>query len=457
MVALGGRSGRRVRALAGEHRWALLAGLLLVGLVLRVGLVLDSSPYPLAGDAWDYDRHARVLLDTHRYPSTWDGPDGGPTASRPPLYPFFLAAVYGVVGQSHGVEAARLVQAALGTAIVGLIGLIAWQLWGRPVALIAIAMGAVFPPLISVGATLMSEALFLFLELAACAAVLQHRRSAHRLRWAVVAGLLCGLAALTRSVGPALIAPLALLLIGPSGIAPRARLAPALTLLAVTAATVAPWTVRNAIVIDAFVPVSTQGGHTLAGALNASVDRARIDWAWPWELPDFASLYWRPEFRARALAAHTPPGGTPRVWRTDLPEAELERRLTSAAVRWAVHHPARVIKRSAANMTSGFELREPGRVALSLEEDELGEPWLRPWMAYGLYLVLLLAVVGAFTPAARRAPRSLWLVPILFIPVTFLEGMTRLRAPIDPFLILLAAVGAAALVERFRPTGADAV
>ena len=57
-------------------------------------------------------------------------------------------------------RAARLANAFVGTAIVALIGLLALQLWGRREALVALALGAVYIPLILVGQSVMSEPLF---------------------------------------------------------------------------------------------------------------------------------------------------------------------------------------------------------------------------------------------------------------------------------------------------------
>ena len=62
-----------------------------------------------------------------------------------------------------------------GTGIVALIGLIAFQLWGRRVALVALALGAVYIPLILVGQSVMSEPLFVLCLLGAIAAVLHSR------------------------------------------------------------------------------------------------------------------------------------------------------------------------------------------------------------------------------------------------------------------------------------------
>ena len=68
--------------------------------------------------------------------------------------------------------------------------------------------------------------------------------------------------------------------------------------------------------------------------------------------------------------------------------------------------------------------------------------------AYAFYVLSLLALAGALTPAARRAPAWFWLAPILlFASVIFAGSALRYRAPIEPFLALLAAL---ALTARGR-------
>ena len=81
-------------------------------------------------------------------------------------------------------RAARLANALVGTAIVALIGLIALQLWGRREALAALALGAIYVPLILVGQSVMSEPLFVLCLLGAIAGVLHSRGY----RWVVAGG-----------------------------------------------------------------------------------------------------------------------------------------------------------------------------------------------------------------------------------------------------------------------------
>ena len=62
----------------------------------------------------------------------------------------------------------------------------------------------------------------------------------------------------------------------------------------------------------------------------------------------------------------------------------------------------------------------------------------------------VLAVAGAFTRLARRAPAFVWAVPVLmYLSVVFLVVETpRYRTPIDPFVVLLAALALVAGATR---------
>src|SRR5204863_9241985 len=85
-----------------------------------------------------------------------------------------------------------------------------------------------------------------------------------------------GVALLTRPNGALLLLPLCLALWRPH-LRVRSLVAPA-AIVAVAVLVVAPWTVRNARVMHAFVPVSTQVGYTLAGTYN---DASRADSSQP--------------------------------------------------------------------------------------------------------------------------------------------------------------------------------
>ena len=74
-----------------------------------------------------------------------------------------------------------------------------------------------------------------------------------------------------------------------------------------------------------------------------------------------------------------------------------------------------------------------------------------------LSLVYLLAGAGIVAQVRRLAPRAppfVWAIPLLMVvPAIPVYGLPRYRAPVDPFLVMLAAVGASALWRRARSAG----
>ena len=428
---------------------------LLVGLLIRAVLVAGPSDYVLFGDAADYVRHSKSISGSLEYPHSIDGPDGGSTAFRPPLYPLYLGAVRFVVPDAQAVNAARLGQALLGMVAPALIALICLRLWGRRVALAAFTVAALYPPWIVLNAAVLSETLFLVFELGAVAALVEARTSARALRWIAAAGVLIGLAALTRTVGAALLVPaLVAVVLAARGRGRRSALVPAAVLVLAAVVTVAPWTVRNAATLDAFVPVSTEGGHTLAGAYNETVGAYPLDerlWQPPWSAPDLAHLYWRPGYAERAVAAAKPPGRLPREWRTDLPEPELEHELRGEALDYMGDRPGYVARKVAFNTATLFAMRGPGNMRPSFEEKAVRPAWLMDAGTWAFYVVVALAVFAVAAGHARGAPAWLWIVPLVFVPAVAIDSLTRFRAPVDAVLLMLAGVGLAALTRRRAP------
>jgi hypothetical protein len=80
-------------------------------------------------------------------------------------------------------------------------------------------------------------------------------------------------------------------------------------------------------------------------------------------------------------------------------------------------------------------------------------PGLAVASVYTFWIVLGLAIAGAFTTAIRRAPLALWGCPALVLLTTMvLLGLTRYRSPADPFFLLAATLGALSLASRAGST-----
>ncbi len=426
-----------------SHR-AWLLGLVALALVLRLVVVSASPHFSPINDSASYDQDA-VSLATHgSFPESPATFHGGPTAFHPPLFPVTLAGVYKLVGtgsEHTRWDAGRVLEALLGAVTVLLIGLIATRLWGSRVGLVAAGIAAVYPPLILVGSSLLSESLFIPLVLGAVLAALQYRDT-RRLRVAALAGVLVGLSALTRGNGIFLAIPIGLLVwTAQPGGRPRltrhALKAPAVALAALILVLV-PWTVRNLSAFHSFVPIATETGYALEGTYNSA---AQHDKRFPalWSTP-FVQMY-------RAYTADRT--GT---------EADASGRLTREAEDYIRAHPLSVLKTVYWNTVRLLNLT-PG-IERYLAPYEGYPRWLAILSVYAFWLLLALSIAGLMLRVARAAPLALWVCPlVIYLSTAPLLGLTRYRSPADPFLIMLAAV---ALVQgrerlpgrvRARPAG----
>lgn len=416
-----------------------MLAVIVLALAARLAMVAAAPHYEAQGDAADYHLHAVSIATGHGYPSTTIAAPGTPSSLRPPAYPYALAAVYATTGNS--LTAGRLLGVGLGVLSVVLVLVVAGEIWGRRVGLTAAGLCAVFPPLVVVSGTLLSESLFIPIELGAIATVLRARASPHPLAWSATAGLLCGLATLTRSVGILL---LVAVILGLWRAAPRpgARsLTPPVIAVAAAVLVIVPWTVRNAAEFGDVVPVSTQFGFTLAGAYNSvALQDGPLQGAWqvPCLVPDYAER------------CHSP----------DIDEAELDRALRHDAIAFVGRHPRYVLELLRLNTLRFLNLG--GDPAFTqLWDQEMGMPnSLRTLTAASVLAAVGLALAGALALAApssaTRGPLFLWLVPVLMTAgVLPMLGNPRYRTAVDPFLLMLAAVaivGAIRVARRAQVT-----
>jgi len=271
----------------GRAGLAALVAVLLLGLGLRVNEAWDGrSP------VFDAAAYATIAANLDR----GEGFTLGPSATQPasnysPGLPLLVAGAYKLAGGVHE-RTARLVLALLGTLSVLFTYLIGRRLSGPGAGLVGAAVIAIYPALLEYQGMLMGEPLAATLLPGAVLAVFwadgprrgdPARGSCHgaggpagevyvldppapchpRVRW-LVPGILLGALALVRPeyIGVALLVSL-VVLVRKGWRDWRLTWAQALLLLLGVAVIVAPWTVRNAVALDRFVPVSTGGGQVL--------------------------------------------------------------------------------------------------------------------------------------------------------------------------------------------------
>jgi 4-amino-4-deoxy-L-arabinose transferase-like glycosyltransferase len=332
---------------------------------------------------------------------------------------------------------ARVFQAGIGVLVVGLVGLLGRMLWGRRVGLIALGLAAIYLPLVLMSGVLMSEPLYTAFMLAAICAVLRWRSHGGRLTLAT-AGMLAGLSALTRDNGVIVLVGVAVL--AGSGHSPRGwmvRLRPTLLVTAVAVLTIAPWTIRNAVVMGGFLPISDETGPTLIGTYNPVSMANRTQ---PGLRTGVAGLTMYREF-FREAPAHS--------------ELTINSVLTHDSITFALDHPAYIATVLWHNTLRLLDLHGVGRIRFGARTIGL-PPGVTLAGAIMFYVVALLALGGVFLPAPRRVPRAVWIIPALQFLTTVLVIVEtpRFRAPLEPFILLLAALSLdylGALAKRHIP------
>lgn len=213
----------------------------LLALAMRSAFVFFPPTGPLFSDMREYHEKALAILENGSYGH----------ATRPPLYPLFLAAVSLAAGDGRAPLACA--QAVMGAAVALLSFGIGRRLAGPRAGTAAGLLVACYPGLIVYTGLVMSENLFILLFTGALWILARDRLPGPAA--CAAAGLLLGLACLTRSLLAAFI-PCAALVLWIRG---ERRGGSILFVAAVLV--LAPWTVRNCLYYGRFVPLDTYGGY----------------------------------------------------------------------------------------------------------------------------------------------------------------------------------------------------
>lgn len=410
------------------RRWALALGAVAFAVRAAWVLAIDRVGFGF-NDALMYHTTAISLSRGEGYvPLT-----GGPTARWPPGYSTVLGGVYRVVGIEP--LAGELLNAVLGAATVGVLVLVVGFALDRSVAIVAGTVLAVLPGPILWTDVLISETLYTALFVGTVGLVLRSRPT---WRWAIVLGAAVGLGALVR--GEAFTWLLLPVVVWWPGVE-RTQLARCLVVAVATVAVViAPWTIRNAVVMDAFVPVATNASQTLWSGHHAGATGGQT-----YPPADYLDQF-PDDVRAREL--------------------ESSKALRDDAVEFMLTHPGRELQlvplkvvhllrgdSYALDWVNAGEESRPGPIS-PIWVERIGVVADAGW--FGL---LTLTVVGGVVLGRRR----FWSLPVGRLTATsfgtalFLYGFAyygnyRYRLPYEPLMVVVAS---AFLVQVWRWRSAD--
>jgi 4-amino-4-deoxy-L-arabinose transferase-like glycosyltransferase len=366
-------------------------------------------------DAAYYSEHAARLAQ-----GTWftDPETGFPAAEHGPLTSLVLAPV----SWAHNPEDwQRLGTVVTGLATVVVLGLVGRRLAGPLAGVAAAGLAALYPNLWLNDGLIMAESVAAFCVsswvLAGC--VWHERRSAG---WAAAFGATAGAATLARSELAMLAAATVVIVLVAEW---RAHRRVAWAAAAGAALVVAPWVIPNLVRFEQPVVLSTNDGTTWRGAY------CDLTYAGPalgsWELGCLA--------------------GDPEI--TQIEPTRRSDQWQSEGVAYARDHAGRLPVVVAARVGRAFDVFGLG---YQVQEDVRdGRPRAGSWAGIVSFWILA-PLAAAGIAGSRGVARWLLLAPVLTVAVTTVVfyGGHRIRSPLEPVIVLAAALAAARLANRRR-------
>jgi hypothetical protein len=229
-----------------------------------------------APQVWETEQIATNLVEHHEFTFRYEHDPLTARAYSEPLYPFVAAGVYLVT--NHSLLAMVLLQLLVAAATVWLLGRVATLAAGRgDVGVVAALLMAVHPGFIRYSCILHPLVFDTFFFVAAGGAMIRYRQLP-TLRRGLIAAAIIGLGALTRPTILLFLLPLVWIAWRTSDTL-KTRLVRSAAVIAVTFAVIAPWTIRNAIVLHHFVLTRSGSGFVFWLGHNPSTTGSAIDGA----------------------------------------------------------------------------------------------------------------------------------------------------------------------------------
>lgn len=409
---------------AGFLRKAVFAAIFLTSFGVYVMRASGSGALrepPETGDGHDYDAIAFNVWQGRGFGYHWSDEDWRrpyqnipryrlllnrqsefyPTTYRPPAMPFLLSAVYAIAGRNF--TAWRVVNCAVTAGAVTTAGIIAAQFAGIPAAIVSTAILLQSRELTRYSAMFMTEPLATFMLALLAWTWVRNATTGWTLKRAIGSGIAMGglLAARTIFI---LTTPVLLILPGKDfSFGSRFAWKTKLVCLAAAIVVISPWWIRNIVVLDAFMPLGTQGGVNLPMGFGPRALRSQGIWA-----SNPGDGY--PEIAAQKLDIVTS-------------EVMLAKYRQKLAINWMIDNPRQVLYLMWLHVAQELN---PGR--------DLYSRWLLPSAAVSALVLWRLPGVWVLT--------MIVCANILSIAMTYSAG-GRFMVPLQP---LLAALVAGALV-----------
>jgi len=403
---------------------------LLLGLVYRLIFLLSYYYSPdweqLLVDSLFHDRWAMSIAAGNIA--------GEDTFFRAPFYIYLLGFIYAIVG--HSLMAARIFGHMVGLAAVALTYLIATRLFSRRIGLIAGIIHALYPIAVYFESELLVDNLFaMLMELSFWLLLISADKK--QMKYFILTGLVIGLAAVTRPVILAL-TPLYLIWIfikiGPAANSIKNAVQLILGLILM----ITPVTLRNYMVADDFVLISSSGGINFFIGNNPDADGLSAAMPRPlgrnWEIKDIK------------FAAEEETGRTMRA-------SEVSNFWMQKGLGWAKDNPGDFIRlygKKLYHCINNFEISNNRNLKLFMggfnifKMTPLDFAVLFTMSIFGLGMLLINRRLGG----SNLLMLAFIVIYMLVISLFFINA--RFRLPVIPYIIIFGAVGIDYLISIIK-------
>ena len=374
-------------------------------------------------------RTARSLAEGKGYITPFG--TGEPSAWTAPLYPLLLAGILSALGVHSDAAALAILffQCVMGAATVLVLHSLGRRWVGDRGAAVAAFGFAIYPPAVYFSAGIVVPSGLTVLLVTTLLLFAEIHRGDESPKAALTGGLAVGFTALVDPVCLVLL-PCILFAIVPRSAALATRIRVVILAIIGTAIALAPWTARNYIVLGDWVPIKSNFGEALWLGNN-----------------DHATGHERDE-GGRHLLDFLTPDEKARI--AGMSEIARNRWLLGRAIEWARAHPGRVFKLS---------LRRAGRYWWQTDFRSARElatragPTAMAALTWSYPILLLLGVVGLYLAFRQRLPVGTAVLFFALYPLGYYVthvSVYRYRYPVEPFLLIFAALTVASLSRYLR-------
>ena len=388
---------------------------------------------PMVDEKWHWEWALQIL----------DGPFLGEGSwFRAPLYPYFLALLAFITGES--IFWSKLLQLLLCGGTAFFVVKLGEHLFGMTAGVVAGLMYALYGTLLYYEAMFLIPVVFLFFTVWGMYRLVAYRESRRAGTW-LLTGAVFGLASISRP-NILLVIPVLLLWLYLTDTQKERlvrRLVKPAMLVAGMLVIILPVTARNVAVTGDFTLISSQGGVNFYLGNNEVANGLTMRMS---EVGLTESLSWR-QFQPATHAAAQREAGR------DLTEGEASSFWTAKAVDWISNNPGDFIAltwRKFVYLLSGFENSDNSDIYYEREKSSLYSLLL--WdkgLAFPFGVLLPLTLLGIYLRRGEwRRLLPLYLFILGYIPTIILFLVTaRHRLPLVPFLMVVAAGGLVKLAD----------